>query len=91
MKIENIQAFNTGREYSEHGQRIAWGIAGEGIVAFADIDRNICGTLALAPIEVFGDVLPITRREVLAGYDATRYEHLSWEDARPLRVAAGKL
>ena len=42
-----IKTWNTGRHYTEHGQRIA-ATAVEGGIVFLDIDRHIDGFIALA-------------------------------------------
>lgn len=68
-----IHTFNTGREYTEHGQRIAWGvlvreaISGASIVAFVDVDRHISEV-----VRVKGHRLP-TDFDVLKQYDERAY------------------
>ena len=41
MTISKIISFNTGRQYSESGQRIAAAIAPSGAVIVVDIDRGL--------------------------------------------------
>lgn len=72
-----IRTFNTGRMYSDYGQRIAYApllrIAGAGqLVAFYDVDRMI-----YAVVEVRRTVLTDAEMEaaVLAQYDACAYLH----------------
>lgn len=56
-----VRAFNTGRLYTQHGQRIAYTVLGEGRVAMLDLDRQIEYVL----------LMPAPRRDsdVLRAYD----------------------
>lgn len=56
-----IHAFNTGRLYSDHGQRIAWVVLSTGHVAMYDLDRYLDYVLI---------VEHPTNARVLAAYDA---------------------
>ena len=40
-----IESFNTGRQYSVNGQRMAAGVTTDGKVLFADVDRLIYGEI----------------------------------------------
>jgi len=57
-----IHAFNTGRRYTEHGQRIAWAVLSTGNIAMVDVDRHIDYIL------VGGDLR--TNSDILAHYDS---------------------
>lgn len=69
-----IHTFNTGREYTKHGQRVAWAlllreVGGGNIVAFVDADRGIDGV-----VRVDGHTLP-DNLDVLNQYDKCAYLH----------------
>lgn len=64
--MPKIQAFNTRRLYTVHGQRIAWTVLSTGNVAMVDIDRHIDYTLVI-PGEP-------TNRTVLEAYDSNSYQ-----------------
>jgi hypothetical protein len=69
--------FNTGRMYSERGQRIAAALLDSGDIYFVDIDRHIDGTVkanGLTKDEMI-DFGMFTQRGVMAAYDANNY---SW-------------
>ena len=67
-------AFNTGRQYSENGQRIAAGLLDDGDIIFVDIDR---GLEYLIP----AGAVSFTQEAILAAYDRG---HLEWvEHWRP--------
>jgi len=59
MQIDKIISFNTGRQYSDNGQRIA---AAEynGVVIMVDIDRGIDYALPAAALD---------RNSIMAAYD----------------------
>jgi hypothetical protein len=59
MQIKKIISFNTGRHYSEKGQRIAAAIH-NGVVIMVDVDRNI--DCAFPGIQ-------LDRKSVLEAYD----------------------
>lgn len=61
-----IKVFNTGRQYSDKGQRIAYVLIGE-VVYFVDVDREIDGEI------VKSIYLPVTDAWVLGRYDAGNY------------------
>ena len=56
--------FNTGRGYTEHGQRIAATKLDDGRVLFVDVDRGI-SYVSAEPIE-------LTARAIMAAYDYDR-------------------
>jgi hypothetical protein len=62
----DIKVFQTGRHYSEKGQRIAYVVVGEWLL-FADADRGIDGCFNVANYD------NITYRDVLRLYDAGGY------------------
>ena len=55
--------WNTGRQYSEHGQRIVAGML-RGFVVFYDIDRGIFGIVDTE----------LTQWDIMLAYDAGNYE-----------------
>ena len=78
-----ILAFNTGRGYTTHGQRIAATQLDDGRVLFVDIDRNI--------EYVTAEPCPLTQAAVMAAYDYDRtgslYAAIPDYDARHRLVA----
>ena len=56
-------AFNTGRKYTVHGQRIIATLHDDGVVTFHDIDRMVCGEFKLGLHCQFNQV------EVMHWYD----------------------
>jgi hypothetical protein len=60
MQIDKIISFNTGRHYSEQGQRIAAAVAPSGVVIMVDIDRGIDYALPGAALE---------RKDIMRAYD----------------------
>ena len=67
--------FNTGREYTEHGQRIAAALLDNGDIYFVDIDRGIDGTIkanGLTRQDVV-DLGLFTQRAIMADYDNGLY------------------
>lgn len=82
-----IHTMNTGRQYSEHGQRIAYtiiGTTGRGnLVAFYDADRHVHNVAVVQGL--------VTDSAFLDAYDHCRYDHLIWltaEQQDVLRLAA---
>lgn len=72
MQTVKIHTFNTGREYTEHGQRIAWTlllreVGGGNIVAFVDADRGVSNV-----VRVPGHLFP-ENLTVLLQYDECAY------------------
>jgi hypothetical protein len=67
-----ITTFNTGRQYSDKGQRIACALLPDGRVMFADVDRNLDGITqgAIAPgLQAGADL----REFVMNSYDYGAY------------------
>jgi hypothetical protein len=82
--MTTIQAFNTRRLYSKHGQRIAYARLKSGNVAMVDIDRHLDYVLLHRP-----DFTP-NHASVLRAYDANRtasYSKEEYEEAEALRAA----
>lgn len=87
-----IRTFNTGRTYSQHGQRIAWlplkrdNATGKVVVAFHDYDRGITQVLEpLAP--------PLNEAAIMQAYDECRYDRnygLPESVENALKVAAAE-
>lgn len=76
--------FNTGRQYSTAGQRIAAGLLNDGSILFVDIDR---GLEYLLPA---GSAL-FDQNSILAAYDAGAVEWLdsnSWEPVLAQELSA---
>ncbi len=67
--------FNTGRMYSERGQRIAAALLDSGDIYFVDIDRHIDGTVKANGFtkDEMIDFGMFTQRGVMAAYDANNY------------------
>jgi hypothetical protein len=92
--MSTIIAFNTGRTYTESGQRIAAALLDNGDIVFNDIDRRVSGTicangLTLEDVLAFGE---FTKRGVMAAYDANNYSQDADADLLDqLRAAAGAL
>lgn len=85
--------FNTGRPYSQHGQRIAADFFndrhGEVFIVFCDIDRHIDGVIATS-----GTDCQLTHALVMREYDQTRYVLDGPEHAKlieKLRAAARQM
>ena len=60
--------FNTGRKYTQHGQRISATLRDDGVVTFYDHDRLIHGQFDLQPFMTLG------RETVMEAYDSGLYE-----------------
>jgi hypothetical protein len=68
-------SFNTGRQYTDKGQRIAAALLDSGDIVFFDCDRHIHGTIkanGLSREEMisFGQ---FTQRAIMGDYDQNRY------------------
>ena len=77
-------AFNTGRQYSSAGQRIAAGLLNDGGILFVDIDR---GLEYLIP----AGVANFTQAAIMAAYDGNAVEWLdnnSWEPVLAQELSA---
>lgn len=61
-----VRAFNTGRLYTEHGQRIAWTVLDAERVAMVDLDLMIEYVLTLHSV---ADLAPLRDSDVLKAYD----------------------
>lgn len=71
-----ILKFNTGREYTKNGQRIAAALQDNGDIVFVDVDRQIDGVISAGALTL-EDVLELgyfTQREIMASYDANQYD-----------------
>lgn len=77
--MERIQ-FNTGRGYTEYGQRII-AVKYCHIIYFNDIDRGIDGQFD-APDDMFGPV-ELSQAVVMSRYDHNSY---GWVNAAPAEV-----
>jgi hypothetical protein len=77
-----IIAFNTGRMYTEKGQRIAATLLLEnGGLLFVDIDRGI---QAFVPAGRLPDGFSLTKADVMQVYD---YQPKDWNSMEPFRHA----
>ena len=82
---QKILSFNTGRWYTEAGQRIAAMQLDDGRVVFVDVDRGIRYATA-APCE-------LTQRAIMRAYDYNETEHPSFDlfggcwEAREVAIA----
>lgn len=84
----NIRTFNTGRQYTEHGQRIAWTILRTGTVAMVDIDRSLDCILEVSAIDpTNADVLWAYDRNVYAEWNSAEYKEFA-RIRRALEMAA---
>ena len=71
-----ILKFNTGREYTKNGQRIAAALQDNGDIIFVDVDRQIDGVISAGALTC-DDVLELgyfTQREIMASYDQNQYD-----------------
>lgn len=68
--------FNTGRSYTQHGQRITATLHDDGVVTFFDHDRMIDGEFRLR------QHIRLSQEEVMTMYDnhQARNTTRSWED-----------
>jgi hypothetical protein len=70
-----ILKFNTGREYTANGQRIAASLLENGDIVFVDVDRQIDGVIRAGELTL-DDVLMFrcfTQREIMRAYDRNEY------------------
>ena len=71
-----ILKFNTGREYTANGQRIAAALQDNGDIVFLDIDRQIDGVISAGALTC-DEVLAFgcfTQRAIMASYDQNQYD-----------------
>lgn len=78
------RAFNTGRGYTEHGQRIAWTLLSTGNVAMLDMDRHIEYILAFA-------IPPRGNSDILDAYDNNRTAPWNQAESDEARTAHSTL
>jgi hypothetical protein len=71
MSISKIISFNTGRQYSESGQRIAAAIAPSGAVIMVDIDRGL-------EYAIYG--IDLDRAAIMDAYDSGAVQNVSEYD-----------
>jgi len=67
--------FNTGRYYTDKGQRIAAALLDNGDIYFVDIDRHIDGTVKANGLTI-DDVIDLdlfTQRAIMRAYDDNQY------------------
>jgi len=67
--------FNTGRYYTDKGQRIAAALLDNGDIYFVDIDRHIDGTVKANGLTI-DDVIDLdlfTKRAIMKAYDDNQY------------------
>ena len=66
--------FNTGREYTEHGQRITATLQENGDILFVDVDRHIKGLIS-APGFTRDEVAQFffNQSEIMRAYDKNEY------------------
>ena len=74
--MERIQ-FNTGRHYTDHGQRIV-AVKHNNIIYFNDIDRGIDGQFDATP-DCFGEV-ELSAFTVMSRYDSNSYSFIKNQD-----------
>jgi hypothetical protein len=70
-----ILKFNTGREYTANGQRIAASLQDNGNIVFVDVDRQIDGVISAGAL-TRDDVLALgyfTQRKIMESYDRNEY------------------
>ena len=70
-----ILKFNTGREYTKNGQRIAAALQNNGDIVFVDVDRQIDGVISAGALTC-DEVLAFgcfTQRAIMASYDQNQY------------------
>ena len=65
----NIITFNSGRQYSDEGQRIGFVVLPDRRAYFVDVDRRIDGTIDAPHF----DDQHVTSQHVMQEYDAGRY------------------
>jgi hypothetical protein len=70
-----ILKFNTKREYTKNGQRIAASLLENGDIVFVDVDRQIDGVISAGALTC-DDVLALgcfTQRGIMESYDKNEY------------------
>jgi hypothetical protein len=70
-----IIKFNTGREYTANGQRIAAALQNNGDIVFVDVDRQIDGVISAGALTC-DDVLALgcfTQQGIMGSYDRNEY------------------
>lgn len=85
VNLNRINTFNTGRQYSNKGQRIAYVLLPDDRVMFADVDRNIDGVTKRPCIWNTG-VAAYVKEFVMTEYDYGRinYDAWAWEDIKEM-------
>lgn len=70
-------SFNTGRDYTAKGQRIAAALLDNGDIVFFDCDRRIHGTIAANGLtrEEMISFGQFTQKAIMSDYDQNRYEN----------------
>jgi len=85
FKAAKISAFNTKRQYTAKGQRIAWCLLSTGNVAMVDIDRGIDYVLWTKGQE------NLTNSDVMDAYDNNRstrvWDEMEYQESRDLQAA----
>jgi hypothetical protein len=94
-EIMKTLKFNTGREYTKNGQRIAAILQDNGDIVFNDIDRSICGIIRAGGFTL-EDVITLncfTQRGIMESYDQNDYTDISgdWELKKSLADIAATL
>jgi hypothetical protein len=90
-----ILKFNTGREYTKNGQRIAATLQENGDIVFVDVDRSICGIIRAGGF-TYEDIKTLgcfTQRGIMESYDRNEYTDISggWELRKTLAAIAETL
>lgn len=77
LSPDRVKTWNTGRQYSEHGQRMA-ATSYKGSTVFVDFDRHIDGVIKYhcGPYNAF------IREYVMTAYDKNQYEYPMTQDMR---------
>jgi len=81
VNLSRITVFNTGRQYSDKGQRIACTVLPDGRVMFADVDRNIDGITKRECVWNSG-VEQYVKEFVMAEYDYGRISYGYYEPGK---------
>lgn len=75
--------FNTGRQYTRHGQRIIAELCDDCTILFHDLDRMIAGEIEPRDpelVKAFWQSKDSAARAVMRAYDAGRYERTKRAD-----------
>lgn len=76
--IKKTLAFNTGRQYSDNGQRIAAALLNDDSIVFVDIDRGLEYVIAAGAVE-------FNQAAIMAAYDGDRLDWVEyWRPAHAL-------